>query len=57
MPAWEPEPEESSDPGRFTYSIVVPVYNSVDVVGTTIDRITEAGDDGMSGWWRAEAAA
>ncbi len=22
-----------------------------------IDRITEAGDDGMSGWWRAEAAA
>ena len=41
MPAWEPEPEESADPGRFTYSIVVPVYNSVDVVGTTIDRITE----------------
>ncbi len=41
MPAWEPEPEESADPGRFTYSIVVPVYNSVGVVGTTIDRITE----------------
>jgi glycosyltransferase involved in cell wall biosynthesis len=41
MPAWEPEPEDDADPGRFTYSIVVPVYNSVDVVGTTIDRITE----------------
>jgi glycosyltransferase involved in cell wall biosynthesis len=28
-------------PADFSYSIVVPVFNSVDVVGTTIDRITE----------------
>lgn len=29
------------DPHTFTYSIVVPVYNSVGVVGTTVDRIVE----------------
>jgi polyisoprenyl-phosphate glycosyltransferase len=29
------------DPQSFTYSIVVPVYNSVGVVGTTVDRIVE----------------
>jgi len=29
------------DPHSFTYSIVVPVYNSVGVVGTTVDRIVE----------------
>jgi glycosyltransferase involved in cell wall biosynthesis len=41
MPPLRPEPAESRDPRRFTYSIVVPVFNSVDVVGETIDRITE----------------
>ena len=41
VPSWRPEPEQSADPSRFTFSVVVPVFNSVDVVGTTIDRITE----------------
>jgi glycosyltransferase involved in cell wall biosynthesis len=30
-----------TDPHLFSYSVVVPVYNSVDIVGTTIDRILE----------------
>lgn len=34
-----PSDDEPADPHRFTYSIVVPVFNSVEVVGTTIDRI------------------
>lgn len=40
-PPWPPEGDEAADPQAFTYSIVVPVFNSVDVVGATIDRITE----------------
>ena len=32
---------EAADRRSFTYSLVVPVYNSVDLVGTTIDRIVE----------------
>ena len=30
-----------SRPSDFSYSIVIPVYNSRDVVGTTIDRVVE----------------
>lgn len=30
-----------ADAQQFTYSIVVPVFNSVDVVGQTIDRVVE----------------
>jgi len=29
------------DPASFSYSIVIPVFNSVGVVATTIDRVTE----------------
>lgn len=29
------------DRGTFTYSIVIPVYNSVDVAGRTVDRVVE----------------
>ena len=36
-----PSDDETADPHRFTYSVVVPVFNSVEVVGTTIDRIIE----------------
>jgi len=36
-----PELEEPADPHDSMYSIVVPVFNSVAVVGTTIDRISE----------------
>ena len=32
---------EPADPRGCTYSVVVPVFNSVAVVGQTIDRITE----------------
>ena len=35
------DPGESADPASFTYSIVIPVFNSAGVVGTTIDRLTE----------------
>jgi glycosyltransferase involved in cell wall biosynthesis len=35
-PAAEPDDRTS-----FTYSVVVPVYNSVDLVGRTVDRIVE----------------
>ena len=38
---WRPSDDEPADPHRFTYSVVVPVFNSVEVVGTTIDRIIE----------------
>ncbi|WP_162254077.1 glycosyltransferase family 2 protein [Nocardioides sp. Soil774] len=31
----------SSRPSDFSYSVVIPVYNSQDVVGTTIDRVVE----------------
>ena len=34
-----------ADRSSFTYSVVVPVFNSDDVVGTTIDRITEVFED------------
>lgn len=40
-PPGRPEDHAPVDPHGFTYSIVVPVFNSVDIVGTTIDRITE----------------
>ena len=33
-----------ADPHSFLYSIVIPVFNSVDVVGLTIDRIAEVFD-------------
>ncbi len=36
-----PEADVPADPHQFIYSVVVPVFNSVDVVGETIDRITE----------------
>lgn len=29
------------DRGAFTYSVVIPVFNSVDVVGNTVDRVVE----------------
>ena len=35
----------SADPADFTYSVVVPVFNSEDVVGRTIDRIVEVFED------------
>jgi glycosyltransferase involved in cell wall biosynthesis len=35
------DPGERLDPASFTYSVVIPVFNSVGVVGTTIDRVTE----------------
>jgi polyisoprenyl-phosphate glycosyltransferase len=34
-------PGELPDRASFTYSIVIPVFNSVGIVGTTIDRVTE----------------
>lgn len=37
---WPPD-LEAADRHAFTYSIVVPVFNSVDVVGHTVDRIVE----------------
>ena len=42
-PAASPRPGEQfpADPQDFLFSIVVPVFNSEDVVGMTIDRITE----------------
>ena len=42
-PAASPRPGEQfpADPQDFLFSIVVPVFNSEDVVGLTIDRITE----------------
>jgi glycosyltransferase involved in cell wall biosynthesis len=36
---------DAADPHGFTFSIVVPVFNSADVVGRTIDRIVEVFDD------------
>jgi glycosyltransferase involved in cell wall biosynthesis len=36
-----PETGDPTEPALFTYSVVVPVFNSVDVVGTTIDRISQ----------------
>ncbi len=38
--AWQPA-DPPDDPRGFTYSVVVPVFNSADVVGLTIDRIVE----------------
>jgi polyisoprenyl-phosphate glycosyltransferase len=38
--SWTSEPTGPPDPSDFTYSVVVPVFNSADVVGETIDRIT-----------------
>jgi glycosyltransferase involved in cell wall biosynthesis len=35
------DPGESPDPASFSYSIVIPVFNSVGVVATTIDRVVE----------------
>lgn len=37
----QPGSAPSPDPRDFSYSIVVPVYNSAEVVGETIDRIVE----------------
>ena len=31
----------SADPADFSYSVVIPVYNSQDVVGRTIDAVLE----------------
>ena len=41
VPVDLPQPDvlEPLDPTSFTYSVVVPVYNSVGIVGTTVDRI------------------
>ena len=41
MPVDRPQPDvlEPLDPTSFTYSVVVPVYNSEGIVGTTVDRI------------------
>ena len=36
---------QSADRRSFTYSLVVPVFNSVDLVGTTISRIVEVFED------------
>ena len=36
-----PGQQYPADPHTFLYSIVIPVFNSVDVVGLTIDRIAE----------------
>ncbi len=36
-----PDAGDPTEPALFTYSVVVPVFNSVDVVGTTIDRISQ----------------
>ena len=38
---WRPEPADPPDPSEFTYSVVVPVFNSANVVGETIDRIID----------------
>ncbi|MGH3355027.1 MAG: glycosyltransferase family 2 protein [Nocardioidaceae bacterium] len=35
------EPAGRQDRSEFTYSIVVPVFNSVEIVGETVDRIVE----------------
>jgi glycosyltransferase involved in cell wall biosynthesis len=35
----QPDVLEPLDPTSFTYSVVVPVYNSEGIVGTTVDRI------------------
>lgn len=37
----DPEPVDRLDRHAFTYSVVVPVFNSADVVGQTVDRIVE----------------
>src|SRR3954463_5570208 len=39
------DPGEAPDPAVFSYSIVIPVFNSAGVVGTTIDRVTEVFED------------
>ena len=46
----ERDPQGSPEPGlldpyAFTYSIVVPVFNSVDLVGETVDRIVAVFDE------------
>ena len=37
----DPEPVARLDCDAFTYSIVVPVFNSAEIVGRTVDRIVE----------------
>ena len=37
-PLPDDQPEERLDPAQFTYSVVIPVYNSEQLVGETIDR-------------------
>lgn len=44
-PLHRADPGESPDSASFTYSIVIPVFNSVDVVGATIDQVTEVFED------------
>ncbi len=39
--SWRPDQTVPTDPKSFSYSVVVPVYNSVELVGSTIDRILE----------------
>lgn len=40
-PLPDDQPADRLDPARFTYSIVIPVYNSEQLVGQTIDRVVE----------------
>ncbi len=37
-PEWATAPQAVQDPHRFTYSVVIPVFNSEEIVATTIDR-------------------
>jgi polyisoprenyl-phosphate glycosyltransferase len=39
--AADPSADDGSERSSFTYSVVVPVYNSVKLVGNTVDRIVE----------------
>ena len=39
------EPVARLDHHAFTYSIVVPVFNSADIVGRTVDRIVDVFED------------
>ncbi len=38
---WRTDSAESLESAAFSYSIVIPVFNSVDVVGSTIDSVVE----------------
>ena len=54
------DPGESPDPASFSYSVVIPVFNSVGVVATTIDRVIEVFEDAgcaTRSCWSTTAAA